>query len=500
MQILDTALSQERHTLAGDIVFRLYDTFGFPVDLTADIARERGIGIDLAGFEACMAQQRDRARASGRFSMQSGFEYTGLPTEFHGYDTLQQEARILALYKQGSHATFIEAGEEALIVLDRTPFYAESGGQAGDRGELLTSGGTFIVEDTQKIQASVFGHKGLLRSGRMAVGDHVMARVDPLARANTAYNHSATHLLHAALRQVLGNHVTQKGSLVDASRLRFDFSHDSAMQASEIHAVENLVNSQIRKNHEVATQLMTYDDAVKQGALALFGEKYGDTVRVVTMGDFSTELCGGTHVTHSGDIGFFRIVAESGVAAGIRRIEALTGEAALAYTQQQERQLLQIADVLKAAPQEAALKLSQILDNVKQMEREITALQSKLAGFQSASLIEQVQEIKGVRVLAVKLENMNARTLRETLDNFKDRLKSCVVVLGTAEGDKVTLIAGVTNDLTAKLKAGDLINFVAQQVGGRGGGRADMAQAGGTIPGNLPQALASVAGWVEKNL
>lgn len=500
MAVLEAALSRESDTLSGDIVFRLYDTFGFPVDLTADIVRERGIGIDLAGFEVCMAQQRDRARASGKFTMQTGLEYIGLPTEFRGYETLQHEAHILALYKGGSRADFIEAGEEAVVVLDQTPFYAESGGQAGDSGELLSGGGTFTVKDTRKIQAKVFGHTGVLTSGRLVTGDQVIARVDPIARINTAYNHSATHLLHAALRQVLGKHVTQKGSLVDADRLRFDFSHNSAMQANEIDQVENLVNAQIRKNHEVATRSMAYDEAVKQGAMALFGEKYGDTVRVVSMGDFSTELCGGTHVGHSGDIGFFRIVAESGVAAGIRRIEALTGEAALAYTQQQEQQLQQVSDVLKAAPHEAALKLSQMLDHIRQMEKEIVTLRSKLASMQSASLVEQVQEIKGVRVLATALENVNVRTLRETLDNFKSRLKPCVVVLGTIEGNKVMLITGVTDDLTKKLKAGDLINFVAQQVGGKGGGRADMAQAGGTLPEKLPQALASVADWVERNL
>jgi len=500
MGVLEAALAEGSCTLSGDVVFRLYDTFGFPVDLTADIARERGIGIDLAGFEVCMDEQRDRARASGKFTMQTGLEYVGLPTEFHGYDALQHEAHVLALYREGSRADFIEAGEEAVVVLDQTPFYAESGGQTGDSGELLSGTGTFVVRDTRKIQAKVFGHTGVLSSGRLVAGDRVIARVDPVARTNTAYNHSATHLLHAALRQVLGNHVTQKGSLVDADRLRFDFSHNSAMQTSEIHQVENLVNGQIRKNHEVATQLMAYDEAVKQGAMALFGEKYGDTVRVVSMGDFSTELCGGTHVHHSGDIGFFRIVAESGVAAGIRRIEALTGDAALAYTQQQEQQLQQVADVLKAAPQEAALKLSQMLDHARQMEKEIAVLRSKLAGMQGAALIEQAQAIKGIQVLAVALENVNVRTLRETLDNFKNRLKSCVVVLGTIEDGRVMLIAGVTDDLTAKLKAGDLINFVAQQVGGKGGGRADMAQAGGTVPEKLPQALASVAGWVDQHL
>ncbi|MFO7579579.1 alanine--tRNA ligase [Nitrosomonas halophila] len=500
MEVLEAVLRQEKQMLGGELVFRLYDTFGFPVDLTADIARERGVAIDQAGFEAAMAQQRERARASGKFSMQAGLEYTGLPTEFHGYETLQQDAQILALYKQGSHVEFIEAGEEAVIVLERTPFYAESGGQVGDRGELLASSGTFAVEDTQKIQANVFGHKGLLRSGRMAVGDAVVAKVDPSARIHTAYNHSATHLLHAALRQVLGKHVTQKGSLVDANRLRFDFSHHSAMQADEIRAVENLVNAHIRQNHRVATQSMAYDEAVKKGAIALFGEKYGDTVRVVEMGAFSTELCGGTHVAHSGDIGFFRIVAESGVAAGIRRIEAVTGDAALAYSQRQEQQLLEIAGALKAAPQEVAYKLSQILDHVKQMEKEIAILQSKLAGLQGSALIEDAQEVKGVRVLAAKLEGGNAKTMREALDNFKQKLKSCVVVLGTTENNKVSLIAGVSDDLTAKLKAGDLVNFVAQQVGGKGGGRADMAQAGGSMPEKLPQALASVPGWLEQKL
>lgn len=499
MEILEAALAGGNSVLPGEVVFRLYDTYGFPVDLTADIARERDIKVDMTGFEVCMAQQRDRARASGKFTMQTGLEYIGQSTEFFGYETLQQEAQVLALYREGSRTEFIEAGDEAVIVLDRTPFYAESGGQMGDRGELLSGGGTFSVQDTQKIQAGVFGHHGVLRSGRIAAGDPIIAKVDPMARAHAACNHSATHLLHAALRKVLGNHVTQKGSMVDADRLRFDFSHHQAMQPDEIYQVENLVNAQIRKNHEVATQQMAYDDAVKQGAMALFGEKYDDTVRVVAMGDFSTELCGGTHVHHSGDIGFFRIVTESGVAAGIRRIEALTGEAALAYSQQQEQQLQQIAGALKTSPQDATLKLSQLLDNVRQMEREIAALRSRLAGAQSATLIEQAQEIKGIRVLAVSLENVNTRTLREMLDNFKDRLKPCVIVLGTVSEGKVTLIAGVSDDLITKLKAGVLVNFVAQQVGGKGGGRPDMAQAGGTLPEELPQALASVAEWVAQH-
>lgn len=500
MQVLEAALREQSGTLAGETVFRLYDTFGFPVDLTADIARERGIHIDHAGFEEAMSDQRARARAAGKFTMQGGVEYHGIPTEFYGYDSLQQEGTVLAIYKQGSQVDFIEAADEAVIVLDRTPFYAESGGQVGDCGELLVANGTFVVSDTQKIQANVYGHKGFLSSGRLVVGDSVLAKVNPVARANTANNHSATHLLHAALRQVLGPHVTQKGSLVDAERLRFDFSHHAPMQPDELRTVEHLVNEQIRHNHDVATQQMRYDDAIKRGAMALFGEKYGADVRVVAMGDFSTELCGGTHVTHSGDIGFFKIISESGVAAGIRRIEAVTGQAAVDYAQQRELQLLAISDTLKAAPHEVSQKITQLLDHARQLERELTSMKSKLATLQSGELSKQINEIKGVKILAARLEGVNAKILRETLDNFKHQLKSCIVVLATAEAGKVTLIAGITDDLTAKVKAGELINYVAQQVGGKGGGRADMAQAGGTLPDKLPDALQSVAGWVEKRL
>lgn len=500
MQVLEAALREQSGMLTGETVFRLYDTFGFPVDLTADIARERGISIDHAGFEKAMTDQRERARAAGKFTMQGGIEYHGIPTEFYGYDSLQQEGSILAIYKQGSQVDFIEAAEEAVIVLDRTPFYAESGGQVGDCGELLAANGTFMVSDTQKIQANVFGHKGLLSSGRLVVGDSVLAKVNPVARANTANNHSATHLLHAALRQVLGNHVTQKGSLVDADRLRFDFSHHAPIQLKELRTVEHLVNEQIRHNHSVETQQMRYDDAIKRGAMALFGEKYGADVRVVAMGDFSTELCGGTHVAHSGDIGFFKILSESGVAAGIRRVEAVTGQAAVDYAQQREVQLLEISETLKAPPPEVSQKITQLLDHARQLERELTSLKSKLATLQSGELGKQACEIKGAKVLAVSLEGANARILRETLDNFKHQLKSCIVVLATTEAGKVTLIAGVTDDLTAKVKAGELINYVAQQVGGKGGGRADMAQAGGTLPDKLPGALESVAGWVEQRL
>ena len=500
MQVLEAALREQSGMLAGDTVFRLYDTFGFPVDLTADIARERGITIDLAGFEKAMTDQRERARAAGKFTMQGGIEYHGIATEFYGYDSLQQEGSILAIYKQGSQVDFIEAAEEAVIVLDRTPFYAESGGQVGDCGELLVANGTFMVSDTQKIQANVFGHKGFLSSGRLVVGDSVLAKVNPVARANTANNHSATHLLHAALRKVLGTHVTQKGSLVDADRLRFDFSHHAPMQLNELRTVEHLVNEQIRRNHHVETQQMGYDNAIKRGAMALFGEKYGTDVRVVAMGDFSTELCGGTHVAHSGDIGFFKIISESGVAAGIRRVEAVTGQAAVDYAQQRELQLLEITDTLKAPPQEVSQKITQLLDHTRQMERELTSLKSKLATLQSGELSKQVSEIKGAKILAARLEGANAKILRETLDNFKHQLKSCIVVLATTEAGKVTLIAGITDDLTAKVKAGELINYVAQQVGGKGGGRADMAQAGGTLPDKLPIALESVADWVEQRL
>ncbi len=501
MQVLEAALQTQTKMLAGETVFRLYDTFGFPIDLTADIARERGIGIDQVGFEQAMEDQRERARAAGKFTMQEGIQYHGSATEFHGYQYLQQEARVLAVYQQGTPVEFIQPDEEAIIVLDRTPFYAESGGQVGDRGQILAGNGTFVVADTQKIQANVFGHKGVLSSGRLVVGDTVLAQVNPVTRANTANNHSATHLLHAALRQVLGKHVTQKGSLVDANRLRFDFSHHTAVQSNELCAIENLVNEQIRRNHAVETQQLKYDDAIKKGAMALFGEKYGDEVRVVAMGEFSTELCGGTHVSQSGNIGFFKIVSESGVAAGIRRIEAVTGQGAMAYVQQNEAHLIEVAETLKASPSEVTQKLSQILDHVKQTERELTALKTKLALLQSTELGEaQIREVKGTKVLAFALEGANVKILRETLDRFKQQLKSCIVVLATTEANKVTLIAGVTDDLTAKVKAGELINFVAQQVGGKGGGRADMAQAGGTLPEKLPEALSSVTSWVEQKL
>ena len=500
MHVLETALQQKIQTLDGDTAFRLYDTFGFPLDLTADIARERGITVDYNGFEQSMARQREQARSANKFAMEENISYSGQHTEFHGYTELQHEGQILAIYKQGSKVDFIEAGDTAVVVLDQTPFYAESGGQVGDCGELLAGNGTFSVSDTQKIQANVFGHHGILRSGRLVIGDKILAEVNPLTRTNTANNHSATHLLHAALRKVLGQHVTQKGSLVDANRARFDFSHHSPVTANELRQIENLVNEQIRHNQTVETQLMKYDDAIKHGAMALFGEKYADKVRVIGMGEFSVELCGGTHVAHSGDIGFFKIISESGVAAGIRRVEAVTGKAAVEYAQQRDAQLLDIASVLKASPQEITQKLTQIIDNVRHMEKELTRLKSKLASSQSDELAEQVHVVHGIKVLAVCLEGANAKALREALDKFKDKLKSCIVVLASTEAGKVTLIAGVTPDLTEKVKAGELVNFVAKQVGGKGGGRADMAQAGGSQPDNLPTALESVADWVGEKI
>lgn len=504
MEVLEAALQelrgrQEGAALDGETLFRLYDTFGFPLDLSADIARERGVAIDQAGFEQAMERQRERARATSKFVMQDSIAYSGPPTAFRGYENIEHEGHILAIYRQGSRVEFIEAGDEAVVVLDQTPFYAESGGQVGDRGELLVPNGTFAVSDTQKIQADVFGHHGMLRSGRLVAGDKVLSRVDALARARTERNHSVTHLMHKALREVLGPHVQQKGSLVDAAKTRFDFSHNQPVTDAEIRKVEALVNAEILANAATAARMMTIEDAKKTGAMMLFGEKYGSEVRVLDIGS-SRELCGGTHVKRTGDIGFFKIVAESGVAAGIRRIEAITGESALEYVQEREVQLAEIAGALKAQPQEAVQKILQIVENVRHLEKELARMKSKLASSLGDDLAQHVREVKDVKVLAVRLEDADSRTLRATLDKFKDKFKSCVVVLAGIEEGKVKLIAGVTADLTAKLKAGELVNFVALQIGGKGGGRADMAQAGGTRPDDLPGALESVSGWVEKRL
>ena len=498
MGVLEQAMKSEDRMLDGETVFRLYDTFGFPLDLTADIARERGFTVDFAGFENSMQMQRERARAASKFATTERVQFSGQATEFHGYENLELDARVLALYVEGTETDSIEAGQNAIVVLDRTPFYAESGGQVGDRGELMWTGGTFNVEDTQKIQAEVFGHRGRLKSGRLSVGDRVHARVDAVARRRTANNHSATHLMHSALRKVLGTHVQQKGSLVDSTRTRFDFSHPAPLSAEQLRQVEELVNREIRQNHQLKARVMHYDDAIKAGAMALFGEKYGNEVRVIGMGEFSTELCGGTHVERSGDIGLFKILSESGVAAGIRRIEATTGETALEFVQQQQQQLLEIAGTLKAQPQEVQAKLAQTLENVRALEKELARLKSKLASSHGDDLLSQVVNVGDIKVLAASIEGVDARALRETLDQIKDKLKHCAAVLATVEGDKVALIAGVSADLTDRIKAGELVNFVAAQVGGKGGGRADMAQAGGTDPAKLPQALAGVSEWVRQ--
>jgi alanyl-tRNA synthetase len=503
MRVLEAALHREDRMLDGETVFQLYDTFGFPVDLTADIARERGVMIDHAGFEQSMERQRERARAAGKFKMEAGVEYTGRATEFRGYDTLAvADARVVAIYKEGTSVPGIAAGDPAIVVLDQTPFYAESGGQVGDSGELVAAGGTFTVSDTQKIQAGVFGHHGTLATGRLAVGDKVAARVNVARRERTMRNHSATHLMHKALREVLGPHVQQKGSLVDADKTRFDFAHDAPLSEEQIRSVESRVNAEILRNEPTSARIMKYDDAVKGGAMALFGEKYGDEVRVLDIGS-SRELCGGTHVGRTGDIGFFTVMSQSGVAAGVRRIEATTGEGALAWVQNLKHEVEDLASEtgFRGASLEALKeKFKAEREEKRALEKELARFKSKFASNQGADLAEQAVDVKGVKVLAAALDGADAKTLRETLDQLKGKLKSAAIVLGSTEGGKVSLIAGVTADLTARLKAGELVNYVAQQVGGKGGGRPDMAQAGGTDAAKVPAALGSVRQWVEQRL
>ncbi len=493
--------------LDGRIAFTLHDTYGFPLDLTTDICRERDVTVDTVAFDAAMARQQEQARAAGKFKMAAGIEYDGVKTQFHGYDMLSEEAIVAALYKDGVKVDRLAAGETGVVVLDQTPFYAESGGQVGDRGELTKSGvclTLFRVDDTQKIQAEVFGHHGEMINGELVVGDTVAAQVDQAARTRTMRNHSATHLMHKALREVLGDHVQQKGSQVDAEKTRFDFAHTQPMSDAQIRRVEDIVNAEVLANAATQSRVMNIEDAQKTGAMMLFGEKYGDAVRVLDIGS-SRELCGGTHVARTGDIGLFKIVAEGGVAAGVRRVEAVTGEGALNYVQQQLTQLHEISTHVKAQPSEAAQRVVQILDNVKSLEKELAKLKSKLALSQGDDLADQAVDVKGtdgkvIRVLAAQLEGADAKTLRETLDKLKDKLKSAAIVLGSAADGKVTLIAGVTPDLVAKVKAGELVNAVALQVGGKGGGRPDMAQAGGTEPAKLAAALASVAAWVQEKL
>ncbi|AVZ78565.1 alanine--tRNA ligase [Zoogloeaceae bacteirum Par-f-2] len=496
---LAALLQAGKKVFDGDTAFKLHDTYGFPLDLTADICRERGVTVDAAAFDAAMARQKEQARAAGKFKMAANLEYDGPETAFYGYERLEAQGSILALYKDGAPVEELLEGDFGVVVLDKTPFYAESGGQVGDRGELRGAAGIFAVEDTQKIQAAVFGHHGVVKTGRLALGQVVNARVDMAARAATARNHSVTHLMHKALRDVLGAHVQQKGSLVDPYKTRFDFAHGAPLTAEEIREVEELVNAEILANSATEARVMPLDEAQKSGAMMLFGEKYGDEVRVLSIGS-SKELCGGTHVARTGDIGLFKIVFEGGVAAGVRRVEAITGSNALRYAQEQERHIQGISALLKVQPDEVAERVAGILDTVRTLEKELARLKSKLAASQGEDLAAQAVEVKGVRVLAATLDGADVPTLRETMDKLKDKLKSAAIVLASTAGGKVSLIAGVTADLTAKVKAGELVNFVAQQVGGKGGGRADMAQAGGNDPAALPGALAGVVGWVGERL
>ena len=501
MKVLENALTREDKMLDGETVFQLYDTYGFPVDLTADIARERGVRMDYAGFEASMERQRERARAASKFQMGTAVEYSGVKTDFQGYEKLAVDgAEVVAIYRDGTAVQSISHGDTAVVVLDRTPFYAESGGQVGDRGELVAAGGTFEVADTQKIQSDVFGHHGTLKTGTLKVGDTLEARVDTELRRRTMRNHSVTHLMHKALREVLGPHVQQKGSLVDADKTRFDFSHDKPLTADEIRQVEAKVNAEILQNVATRARILPVEEAKKSGAVMLFGEKYGDEVRVLDIGS-SREFCGGTHVERTGDIGVFKLYSEGGVAAGVRRVEATTGGNALAMIDNQLGEFGEVARQLRAQPGGGVHKaVLNLIEEKKALEKEIARLRSKLASGQGGDLSAQAADIKGAKVLAAAIDGADAKSLREAMDNLKDKLKSAAIVLASSEGGKVTLIAGVTADLTGKVKAGELVNFVAQQVGGKGGGRPDMAQAGGTDPAKLPQALASVQDWVAQKL
>ena len=501
MDILDTALAAlpAGQALGGDVAFKLHDTFGFPVDLTADVCRERGVAVDTVAFDALFGEQRTRARASAKFRMAQGLEYVGGDSTFHGYTTLSHDAgTVTAIYIEGASVPAAHAGDAAVVVLDHTPFYAESGGQVGDIGELRNAQARMVVEDTVKVQAAVPGHHGRVVEGTIAVGDVLQARVDAAHRANTVRNHSSTHLMHKALREVLGEHVQQKGSLVDAEKTRFDFAHNAPLTDAQIADVEARVNAEILENHATAARVMPIDEAQKTGAMMLFGEKYGDEVRVLDIGS-SRELCGGTHVERTGDIGLFKIVSESGVSAGVRRVEAVTGGNALAYLQSLEGTVHRLAGALKAAPGEVPARLDQVLEHVRALEKELAALKGKLASSQGDDLAQRAVDIKGLKVLAARLDGADAKALRDTLDKLKDKLKTAVIVLAAVDGGKVQLAAGVTGDSTARVQAGELVNFVARQVGGKGGGKADMAMAGGTDPSHLEAALASVAGWVGEH-
>jgi alanyl-tRNA synthetase len=505
MKILDTALAalpaaqkDQAQILDGNTLFTLYDTYGFPVDLTADICRERGVDVDQAGFDVAMDRQRDQARAAGKFKMAEGLVYSGAQTVFEGYDHLQRPGKVLALYVGGSTVERVSAGQDAIVVLDQTPFYAESGGQVGDTGCLTVNSTQFDVLDTQKIQPGVFGHHGRLSAGTLSVGDAVTASVNAEQRTRTVRNHSATHLMHKALREVLGGHVQQRGSLVDGDKTRFDFAHDAPMSEQEIARVEAIVNAEVLSNQAAVAQTMSYDDAVKGGAVALFGEKYGDSVRVLDIG-FSRELCGGTHVARTGDIGLFKVITEGGVAAGVRRIEAVTGANALAWVQHLNATVQRAAAALKTQPAELPERIGLLQDQLKAVEKELDQARAKLASSAGNALTEAAIEMPaGFKLLVTEVKGVDPKDLRSMVDQLKDRLKSAVVLLATASADgKISVVAGVTADLNAKIKAGELVGFVAGQIGGKGGGRPDMAMGGGTDLASLAASLASVKAWVE---
>ncbi|MBL8317928.1 MAG: alanine--tRNA ligase [Burkholderiaceae bacterium] len=500
MEILEAALAGGAKVIDGETAFKLHDTFGFPLDLTADVCRERGVTVDEAGFNAAMARQREQARSKAKFKMAQGLEYDGAATAFHGYEHLVCEhSKVSAIYVDGTPVAKAKAGDDVVIVLDHTPFYAESGGQVGDTGELRNARSRVVVDDTIKVQAAVFGHQGRVVEGDIELGDGFVARVDGDKRAKTMRNHSVTHLMHKALREVLGAHVQQKGSLVNAERTRFDFAHNAPMSEAEIAKVEAIVNAEILANAATQARVVPMDEAQKLGAVMLFGEKYGDTVRVLDIGS-SRELCGGTHVQRTGDIGLFKIVAEGGIAAGIRRVEAVTGDNALAYLQRLESTVNRVAGHLKVTPTELDDRVGAVLDQLRALEKELAALKGKLASAQGDELLAQARDVKGLKVLAATLQGADARVLRETMDKLKDKLKSAAIVLATVDGGKVQLAAGVTADAMARVKAGELVNFVAGQVGGKGGGKPDLAMAGGTDAASLPKALASVPAWIAERV
>ena len=504
MEILENSLNEidasQTKVLNGEIAFKLHDTFGFPLDLTADVCRERNVLVDVVAFDKAMNHQREQARAAGKFKISQGFEYSGAVTQFEGYEnSVVEKIKITGLFQDDVSLTQISAGEHAVVIVDKSPFYAESGGQVGDRGELRNTQALFAVEDTVKVQPEVFGHHGQLLEGKLSVGDVLTAKVNMTYRQHVMRNHSATHLMHKALRETLGSHVQQKGSLVDADKTRFDFTHNAPVTKEQIEAVELFVNQEVLKNHGTSAQVMSLEEAQKTGAMMLFGEKYGEVVRVLEIGS-SKELCGGTHVTRTGDIGFFKIVAESGVAAGIRRIEAITGENSLKHLQKMNQQTLQTAQLLKAHPEDIIQRLVMQQEHLKGLEKELERLNSKMAASQSDELLSQTKTIKNISVLVTITQATDVKILRETLDQIKNKIKSGIILLAAVNDGKVQLIAGITTDLTSKIKAGDLVNYVALQVGGKGGGKPDLAMAGGTDAASLPRALESVAEWLEKRL